>query len=739
LGLSWLREYDNTSLAGLGLPEGSLNVLRAVGDREALVSGVELDSTGEYVYLDSVLVYDPEHEYNQNHYRVIFANDPLNGSYTRRVSSQGKLYYEYVSPEQRYSYLDLYSPQVNLPRPQGEQLFQLLGAYTLRDGMDLNLEVALSDFDQNRLSSRDDGDNQGIAYEWELKGEKIALPGNVFWDYSLSDWKRSRRFHPLQRDRAINFQRDWNVTLTPQTSEEIQRVASTFRWGARDNLDLSYSRYSLGSNLIRRFQSELQAGQRWLPVIHSFYSRVRSKQKDFTQSRMLVEITPWFVRPFLSYRGEFQESHHRFAHWTIGLKARGRQIQSSLGLGKRVDQAPRDSSKSTLTTVSDGYFGEWLFTLRDYKGWTEDIQIQKRIKTFTNHPLAQDQANIDFQLAKIHSIYRSQSGFFRWDLNTKLEKSYVESRATVYDSVGPGLGSYRYDPQFNEYVYDENGAYIAFTILTGERAPVTALEGTQRLELNLDRRVNPIPMTLRSEWHVNYQGSRLDLARLTSGGLEDTLVVRSQWRLRQEVDLHPQRSNRLYRLWWQEERDLSGLDPRAHELREAREVGLDGQESLTTKTLAHGLLTLHRQRIQSGFSSLRNREVKGWWLESGAKWRPGPDWLIDLVAEGGYDQGQHQNQAFTAYSRGMKVDAIYFLGNKGRLQARLEWNHTFSALVTLPPEALQGLPRGRSFRGLLSSHILLGENLSLNLTANYISNQRYTNFINFTGELRAYF
>ncbi len=739
LGLSWLREYDNTSLEGLGLPEGSLEVLRKAGDGEALVSGVQMDSTGDYVYLDSVLVYDPQQNYDQDHYRVIFTNAPLNGSYTRRVSTQGKLYYEYVPPENRFGFLDLYSPQVNLPRPQGEQLLQLLGSYSLRSGMDLNLEIALSDYDQNRLSSREDGDNQGIAYEWELKGEKIPLPGNIFWDYSLRDWKRNRRFHPLQRDHAINFQRDWNVTLTPQTSEEIQRVASTFRWGANDNLGLSYSRYYLGSNLIQRFQSELQARQRWLPVMESFYSRVRSQEQDFTQSRFRLEMSPWPVRPFVSYRGEFQESHHRFDHWTVGLKTEGRQIRSSLGLGQRIDKAPRDSSQSTLTTVSDGFFGEWLFTLRGYKGWTEDIQVQKRIKTYTAHPLARDQGNIDFQLARLHSLYRSPAGFFRWDLNTKLEKSYVESRATVYDSIGPGLGSYRYDPQFNEYIYDENGAYIAFTILTGDRAPVTALEGTQRLELNLDRRSKPLPVSIRSEWHVNYQGSRLDLSHLTSGDLEDTLVVRSRWQLRQELDLHPQRSNRLYRLWWQQERDLSGLDPRAHELREAWEVGLDGQESLTTRNLAHGLLTLHRQQVQSGFSALRNREVRGWWLESGAKWRPGTEWLIDFVLEGGYDRGQHQERAFTTYSRGMKVEAIYFLGAQGRFQARLQWNHTFSTVPTIPPEALQGLPRGRSFRGLLSSHILLGENLSLNLTANYISNQRYENYINFTGELRAYF
>ena len=43
-----------------------------------------------------------------------------------------------------------------------------------------------------------------------------------------------------------------------------------------------------------------------------------------------------------------------------------------------------------------------------------------------------------------------------------------ESRAVVYDSVGVGLGHYRYDSLLNEYIRDINGPFVAHTIFTGD-------------------------------------------------------------------------------------------------------------------------------------------------------------------------------------------------------------------------------------------------------------------------------
>ena len=62
-----------------------------------------------------------------------------------------------------------------------------------------------------------------------------------------------------------------------------------------------------------------------------------------------------------------------------------------------------------------------------------------------------------------------------------------ESRAIVYDSVGVGLGHYRYDSLLNEYVRDENGSYVAHTVLTGELDQGFRMDGRTRFSYDFSR------------------------------------------------------------------------------------------------------------------------------------------------------------------------------------------------------------------------------------------------------------
>ena len=89
-----------------------------------------------------------------------------------------------------------------------------------------------------------------------------------------------------------------------------------------------------------------------------------------------------------------------------------------------------------------------------------------------------EEKDLDYDLAQARIFFRRPNHPLRLDVKIKLEETLTENRATVYDSVGIGLGTYRYDPQFEEYVSDPNGAYIAYTILTGSRKPTTPVSYT---------------------------------------------------------------------------------------------------------------------------------------------------------------------------------------------------------------------------------------------------------------------
>ena len=75
------------------------------------------------------------------------------------------------------------------------------------------------------------------------------------------------------------------------------------------------------------------------------------------------------------------------------------------------------------------------------------------------------------------------------------------------------------------------------------------------------------------------------------------------------------------------------------------------------------------------------------------------------------------------------------------MQGRFEWATVGldGEAVYLPPEAVRGHALGDTRKANIQGHILLRQNFSINVAINYISDIRYDNFINITGEIRAYF
>ena len=113
-------------------------------------------------------------------------------------------------------------------------------------------------------------------------------------------------------------------------------------------------------------------------------------------------------------------------------------------------------------------------------GWKQDIIFKKRVKSFEDNI-----TTTDYSLAKVLLGFKRDHKPIRWELQAKTEESFLEKRAIVYDSVGVGLGQYRYDPIFNTYISDPNGAFISYTIPTGKRDPNTVIEGSQKFTNDL--------------------------------------------------------------------------------------------------------------------------------------------------------------------------------------------------------------------------------------------------------------
>lgn len=735
---SWFTESDQTKGPSFSLSEEEIEILNDSGDDDAFISGAEEDSLGDYIYVNrEYFEYSPVDSIHDERYSITFISDNSNGEYRRRISPSGVIYYEFVEVSERSDQNDLYSPLKRIASPSGQQLFEISGKYHLSPKTAMEFSLAASDADLNLLSSLHDGNNTGLAYSFSIINDDIQISEKIKLQLALASRNKDHWFDALQRDRPALYFQEWN--LDPQ--EFIQENQHDVKAGINiTNLgegSIQYTNLTYGDNPFDRFNSELQVGTGFVPYFYTRINNVSGKKGYFRERTYEMELLPGKIHPFISYDSEEQEKEYRFEHQTIGVKYNSNNWISSIGLGERVDYQETDTSTAGLERSAEGTFGSFELKGRNAHGWSQEVMIHRRIKDDL-----QKNENYNFSLAKIRTSFRKKDHPIRWDLKGTLEETYLEKRALVYDSVGVGLGDHRFDPEFNTYVSDPNGAYIAYTVFTGDREPTTKLEGLQIIEFDLSKTSFSMikNFSLRSEMRTIMEGQLGMDPDIFRPVLGDSTIVRSQWTFRNEVVHQPQHSGSIVKIWQDRSRNLNGLDQRGHELKDSQETGFNIRRNINNGISAEIKWDHHDFAIESAISELRERSANGQWIESEIRLKL-DQWQLAGAIHIGMDEGKVQTESYSAGAKGIRVDMLYFIGKKGRIQGRVEYYNSSTDHPTnvLPPEALNGLANGSTFRSNLMGSWMIGRGFSVNTTLNYLTDARYENHITFNGEIRAHF
>lgn len=740
IAVSYIREADNINRSQTDLSDVEIDLLEQAGDRPAGISGASSDSTGDYLFIDGIYIYYDLMPIGTegDRFAVTFQNDVTKGEYIRQITGDGRLYYEYIPVNERNSYQDLYSPVRQLTAPQDHQLLQISAVRSLGRSNSLAVDFAFSDLDDNSFSSRDDSDNLGWGYNLALSGTKDHLPGEFKLGYQLKNWGQSDQFAALQRDRTARFNRDWNLAEELDAGENMLEAGLSLK--RRDQLVTNWdlARYQLGTQVRSRNRLGVLGKLDWMPEYLLQVSQVDASDEHLRQINARLVGLPGRFHPYFEYKGEINRNMSQFDEQKGGLIFSGQSNSMELGVGQRRDQMDLDTTLAGLETASTAYFGSLNYKLKRTDGLVADVVIQKHLKESKT-----DGQTVDFELISAHFTYFNRKSPWRIDSKTRLEETYTESRAIVYDSVGVGLGQYRYDPEFNEYISDINGAYIAYTVLTGERNPTTRFEGIERIEFDFNKSGIDFLQGLAASIELNteYRGLDFNLNRLTAGNLNDEDIIRARLNRRTEVVYRPAKRKYQFRIWDRNQRDLNGLDPRGMDLKLEFETGGDLAYVLNRELQISGSGYLHTSEINSTVSDLRDRNVDGYWISTGGKLKVERTWQLETLFNFGNDAGEHVAEEFDAQAFGVEINVLRFLGRKGRLRSQINWYNVEAgtAISSLPPEALQGLAIGQSFRASLSGQIMLGPNLNLNINGSYLNDSRYDNFITVNGEIRAFF
>lgn len=295
----------------------------------------KVDTTINSILYKNVYVYTTDSA--KAYYRVNFSQVPK-GNYKQISSSVNGKVFQWVEPiggEPQGNY----EPVIKLISAKQRQMLDFGIAYKINKNTNLNIETAISNNDINTFSSIDKANDVGYGVKFGIDNVKhIQHKSDSSLNYAKT-WKVvsnvnyeyvQQNFNPIERFRAVEFERDWNRLTTFQLSD--QHIAGA---------GLSIVKPEL-FNLGYHFNSFLE-GSYYNAFKQGLTSSVNKKGFNLFFDGSLMNSNSTYNTSFLRHNGKVSQN---LGFVTIGV------------FEQQEHNEVREKNSDTLTIGSRGFF-EW--------------------------------------------------------------------------------------------------------------------------------------------------------------------------------------------------------------------------------------------------------------------------------------------------------------------------------------------------------------------------------------------
>ena len=723
--ISYIDERDNKASSLLTADQKTV----FESEDQIYQSGVVADSLGVYELIDDIFYYRPVITLGMNRYNVNFSPDQ-GGDYVRKISQEDRIYYEFVATDQLDN-RQRYSPGRSIGPPSSQQLLHFDTNIFIRSGMSLSTEGAFSIKEKNVYSNRSETRLNGNAFQLSLKQEPISI-GKINLGFGVTHWQKGSDFRPLSRDRDVDFNESWDMTVDKQENgESLSSLKSQFNVGNRIKGDVNLSRFEQGDQSKNRSEIDLNYKGSFINEAKARWNKVQS-DIAFQEIEGHIRLFKGSINPFVTLIHEMRDKAYRFDDILIGIDYTKKNRSISIGFGQREDLKASFLEPSKMEKTQIGKTIQMDFNSKQSSGWRHSWMFRQRIQ---ENNAGEIQNNFSTMRGILN--FRKRTSPLQADLVLNAQNGLNESRAVVYDSIGVGLGHYRYDPLLNEYIRDKNGAYVAHTVFTGDHNSGFQMNGLSRFSLDFARwkfdRLKNIKYRFLNRLNFHGPDHRLDIV------LEESDIQFYRQNMRHELIYRKKGQSNRHRLWKEDRLNFSGMDPRGWEKRLENELG--GESQLSLKNEYHFILSgeLHELKVSSEQNRITERTISGFATEVGFKeLRTGTIQREIRLIYYKDRTGIGYTNPIDVSAYGVKTNWIHFIGKHGRIEGQIDYIIA-DGFNTMPPEALKGLSNARTIRTNLTASMLLGRSLSINATLLYLDDARYDGFIKLRGEVRAHF
>ncbi|MFC2088766.1 hypothetical protein ACFLSX_04115 [Calditrichota bacterium] len=775
------------------LSDTEKDVLKNAGDDpfSAYTDGARFvgDSLGYYIKIDTVINSDA-----YSYYKFV---DKNNGNYNVSFSLVGKDKGDYKQGILGYKWAGIgkgtYLPVKLLPLPSKQQITDIQLEYNPSNKIKITSEYAISAFDQNTLSSLEDGNNTGQALQ--LSTDIKPLPLNFFntdlgkIDFAASGRMIEENFSPVDRINQPDFRKYWNVLDNNQLSAEEQSLELNSKYypskwltmsgnfGLLERINFNSSRYK-GSldwdkeNWFRGVLSQEHVESNQEQTKNNWLRQKAKIQKDvgYLQPGINVdhELRKSFSHSgkggfdFVEVDGRLGLINHQYLSGYIAYSQREDKVFDPNQDGKKINQATTQTKQFRLNLSEwnnlSGSF-ELILRKKNYTPFFENIKVENLKLQYVDAQLQdtvwQDRAtNLAELILNNHQWNKALD--VRWQYRISTEQ--LALRRKIYIDVGEGRGNIRYDEQLQEYIPDPDGNLVLYIVPSGNFEPITNLQTA--LRLNLDplkywkkpkSQVQKLLTVLNSEsyFRVEEESKEKDVSQIYFLNLskfqgDQTLHGSMVF----NEDLHILRRNRdisfRLRYRYRDDKFNQFLDPNENEDRLNIEQGIRASYKIVNKLKAQTELQQKFITRNSEANSSRNRDIKSLIIDQNLSYRPDLRWEFGLDSELGFEKDIIPERNINLRYGRLLSRVNYALLKKGRISAEYEYLDVKMIdnpnELVVPFEMARGKKEGLNQRWQLRGEYTVAENVVFTLFYTGRDDANFDKIIH-TGqaEIRAYF
>ena len=708
---------------GSGVNAAEKAILRSAGDDplQAFVPGETYlpDSSGSYLKRDT-LWQNETYSYflykgkNAGDYSVIFSDvGEGNGAYSRDRLGV----YRWVGPK-----AGRYLPVRLLALPSRHDLADMRIGWKTGAASSLSLEYALSRFDHNILSSRDDKDNAGSALQIKAALDKadIKIRSLNIGRFTMQAQARyiENTFQAADRFRQADFQRFWNIPGEEQKNQQEKSYQAKMIWqplgglrfsgnaGRLQRIGFSSKRFEgnaayerpsgniiLGYVSIGSRSDALQAVNNW-------------KRWSLTANHVLWKWDPQFTFKAEQRRNNRQGLISGFEFKDFGTKLNLYQWKYAQGyyqFNRRFDSVYDYKRADKLLPQSVTTTQRFSLKLIHFKSTSADVQLVRRQKDFSAEfenikvdtlKLLYTDASIQdtvwqdrtTDLAEINVAHSAYKKAITASMQYRISSEQTALKEKIYFKAGEGRGNLRFDEDLQEYVPDADGEYLLFILPSGKFEPVTTVQAAARIKLDPARyRKKPKGMlskilnTISSETYFRVEEETkaedlLPVYLLDLSQFQGANTVHGTTQLNQ--DFHILRRNRKlsFRVRYRYRSSASSqfLVSGENETRQSGETGLRASWRLNNRLKGQTEVRNRTILRSSAANPLRSRDIMGWYLQQNFSWRPHSRWEIGLESEAGSEDNRSLSYPIKLQFGLFKSRLNYSLPGKGRASAHYQ-------------------------------------------------------------------